>query len=105
MGQISEKERNQIYARIDKKFSAYFKARTHRIDKYDYQYDSFNALVKTVIEPAGLKIEYFMNYTAQEKIEKTLYCCNKLGLDQFNTRNMLLIWSDDALKILGVYYR
>ncbi|WP_373358739.1 hypothetical protein ACEN3H_05495 [Acinetobacter lactucae] len=101
MSQISKVEKKKIYAQIDKRFNDYFQAKVSRIDK-NHQYHPFNALVKTVIEPAGFKIEHFRGYTAQEKIEKTLYCCRKLGLDQFNTENILLIWSDDVLKLLDI---
>ena len=102
MSQISELEKNEIYMHIDKRFNAYMKARVRRIDKDRYKYTSLNALVKMVIEPAGFKIEHFKSYTAQEKVQKTLYCCRKIGLDQFNTKSMLLIWSDDALKLLDI---
>lgn len=102
MSEISEAEKNEIYICIDKKFNDYLRARLRRIDKSSYKYDSLNALVRTVIEPAGFKIEHFKNYTAQEKIDKTLYCCRIIGLDQLNTKSMLLIWSDDVLKLLAI---
>ncbi|CAI3099244.1 hypothetical protein MWMV2_MWMV2_00003 [Acinetobacter oleivorans] len=102
MSQISELERNEIYMQIDKRFNDYMKARVRRIDKDSYKYELFNILAKTVIEPASFRIEHFREYTAQEKVEKTLYCCRKIGLDQFNTKSMLLIWSDDVLKLLDI---
>lgn len=100
MSQFPKIEKSKIYAQIDKKFNDYFQARVRRIDKYAYKYDSLNTLITTVIESAGFKIEHFRSYTAQEKLEKTLYCCRRMGLDQFNTESMLLIWSDDALKLV-----
>ncbi|GLG83627.1 hypothetical protein RMB03_19595 [Acinetobacter sp. V91_7] len=102
MSQISELEKNEIYMQIDKRFHDYMKARVLRIDKDSYKYELFNILAKTVIEPAGFRIEHFRGYTAQEKIEKTLYCCRKIGLDQFNTESVLFIWSDDALKLVDI---
>ncbi|MDS7928276.1 hypothetical protein RMB13_02055 [Acinetobacter sp. V102_4] len=64
MSEISEAEKNEIHTCIDKKFNDYLRVRLRRIDKDSYKYDSLNALVRTVIEPADFKIEHFKNYTA-----------------------------------------
>jgi len=58
-------------------------------------------LIKIVIEPAGLNIEEFRYLNPMRKLEKTLECCRKVGLDEFNTKFMINIWSDQAYELLS----
>lgn len=98
---LTLEQRKQTLLDIDHRLDVYF-WNVARIGKEgSFSPSSIEVLIQMVIEPAGLKIEAFKGLNPMMKIEKTLECCRKVGLDEFNTKFMINIWSDQAYELLN----
>lgn len=98
---LSEEQRKQVLSDIDQRLNVYFYNIARLGKEGSYSPSSIEVLIKMVIEPAGLNIKVFKDLTPLKKIEKTLECCRKVGLDEFNTKFMINIWSDQAYELLN----
>lgn len=98
---LTLERRKQVLSDIDHRLDIYFWNVARLGKEGSYSPSSIEVLIKMVIEPAGLNIEDFKGLTPLKKIKKTLECCKKVGLDEFNTKFMINIWSDQAYELLN----
>lgn len=98
---LTSEQRQQVFLDIDHRLNVYFWNVARLGKEGSYSPSSIEVLIEMVIEPAGLGIEDFRYLNPMKKIEKTLECCKKVGLDEFNTKFMINIWSDQAYELLS----